>query len=105
MTTVFFGERWDVPLLENATQVETPVGVDCLNCSEPVADGDRGLLRGAFINGNPCVVPIHAECDLIGVIGHLMGVCHCTGYDTSSREAARLAWERAQALPRPPRDA
>src|SRR6187401_1020098 len=32
MTTVFFGERWDAPIVDNAEQVETPVFVPCYEC-------------------------------------------------------------------------
>lgn len=99
MTTVYFGPRWDAPLLDGAVQTATPVGKGCMLCAEPVADGDRGLIRvavrkvpGGEFAGSP--EPIHAECDLLGVVGHTVGVCRCTGYDTTSRAAARLAWQR-----------
>lgn len=98
MTALFFGDRWDAPLVDDAVQVPTPVGQFCFNCTEPVAEGDRGLIRRVvrMVDGQPVGSdePTHAECDLIGVLGHQMGVCSCTGYDTSSRAAARLLWRR-----------
>jgi hypothetical protein len=30
MTTVYFGEYWDVPVLVNADQAPTPVGEPCM---------------------------------------------------------------------------
>lgn len=97
--TVYFGPRWDAPLLDSATHVPTPAGRRCLSCGEPVVEGDRGLIRvavrevpGGKFEGAP--EPIHAECDLLGVVGHSVGVCRCTGHDTTTRSAARLAWAR-----------
>lgn len=97
--TVFFGPRWDAPLLDDAEKVATPAGKPCMRCAEPIVEGERGLIRvairqvpGGAFEGSP--EPIHAECDLIGVVGHTVGVCRCTGYDTSTRAAARLAWQR-----------
>jgi len=98
MSNPFFGERWDAPIVDDARQIPTPVGATCYHCGETVVDGDRGLMRavGRLVNDELVASgePIHAECDLIGVSGHTMGVCHCTGCDTGSRAAARLVWER-----------
>lgn len=82
-------------MLFGATQVEVPVGHKCLVCVEPIALGDRGLIR-ATINsdGRGLAAPVHAECEALGIVGHLFGVCHCTGYDTRSRAAARELWQR-----------
>jgi len=97
--TVYFGPWWDAPLLDRADQAPTPVGQPCLQCAEPIVEGDRGLIHitmrkvpGGPLEGRP--EPIHAECNLIGVIGHQVGVCRCHGYDTSTRAAAQLAWKR-----------
>jgi hypothetical protein len=38
-------------------------------------------------------IQIHRECDLAGMVGHMVEVCSCTGYDTS-RASARIAAER-----------
>lgn len=96
--TLFFGERWDAPIVDHARQVETPVGQPCLACTEAVEQGDRGLIRATIrSDGNDGWVsaaePIHAECDLRGVLGHQYSICHCTGYD-DSRATARLVWQR-----------
>lgn len=40
---------------------------------------------------------MHAECELRSVMGHVVRVCPCHGFD-SSRMSARLAWDRVMAL-------
>ena len=98
-TTLFFGQRWDAPIVDDARPTPTPVGQLCYDCCEPVQDGDRGFLRAVVRigdDGQPfgSAEPVHAECDLRGVLGHQVGVCHCTGYD-ASRVTAKLVWQRA----------
>jgi hypothetical protein len=36
----------------------------------------------------------HPECLALGTVGHDYGVCRCTGYDPTSRVAARELWRR-----------
>jgi hypothetical protein len=98
---MYFGTPWDVPALDGATPVDTPIGQPCLQCSEPIAAGDRGWLMPVLCESDPTAnpthaefEPIHAECQLLSVIGHLYGVCRCTGWDTSTRAAAREVWTR-----------
>ncbi len=96
--TVFFGERWDAPIVDHAMPAPTPVGQLCYDCGEPVEDGDRGFLRcvvRAGADGQTCgvVEPVHAECDLRSVLGHTVGICPCTGYERT-RDAARLVWQQ-----------
>ena len=98
MTTLFFGERWDAPVVDDATRVPTPAGQQCYDCAEPIGNGDRGFLRGVTRMGDDgqpvgSVEPIHAECDLRGVMGHQVGICGCTGHEYG-RQTARLVWER-----------
>jgi hypothetical protein len=98
--TLFFGDRWDAPQVDDATQVNTPVGRQCLYCAEPVEQDDRGLLRYYSLGTPPA--PVHMECDLrmsLGSVAHLEGrcSCNCQYAATSSktfREQARetLAW-------------
>jgi hypothetical protein len=94
MTTLFFGQRWDAPLLSGAVRRPTPVGAECYTCTEPIEEGDRGLLRPCVRMGpdgrpaEPKLLPVHTECDLLSIVGHMHEVCSCTGYDTSSRPAA-----------------
>lgn len=96
MTTVYFGPRWDAPLLDNPDdgspgpiQVATPVGDLCHVCTEKVRDGERGLFRaGIGAEAEPVQLVVHAECEMLGVIGHVYGVCTCSGWDTGTRAAA-----------------
>lgn len=80
--TSFFGERWDAPRVEDATQVNTPIGQRCLECGEPIEAGDRGLLTPT-IQENPAgdigwvIRPVHMECDLHSSFGHVFGQCQC----------------------------
>lgn len=101
MNTVFFGARWDVPMLDDAVQVPTPVGQVCFQCGELVVDGERGLMRACHIlgaDGHPeaSVQPVHAECDLMPVLSHLAGMCHCHGVE-QDRNTARAVWAWADA--------
>jgi hypothetical protein len=101
VTTYYFGERWDAPLVDEAKQVPTPVGQTCYACGELIAEGDRGLMRGCMRlgeDGQPVgsIEPVHVECDLRSVLGHQMGVCPCTGHG-SSRADALLTLDRLNA--------
>lgn len=69
-------------------QVDTPVGVLCYQCREQIQKDDRGLIRAALYGSKPDFLPVHTECEMIGTIGHLYGVCTCTGFDTTTRAAA-----------------
>lgn len=100
VTTVYFGPRWDAPLLDDPDdgspapiQVATPVGDPCYVCTGKIAEGERGLVRaGAKVgdNGKPVAIKlfVHTECEMLGVIGHVYGVCTCSGWDTGTRAAA-----------------
>lgn len=98
MTTFYFGERWDAPMLNPPdddspppVHCPTPVGEPCLFCKELIAMGDRGLIVGASMITVPIhhgAAPIHIECEMLGTIGHIYAVCPCTGFDTTSRASA-----------------
>lgn len=97
---LYFGERWDAPLLdEGARQVETPVGQPCLaECGDLIQEGDRGLIRAVMVKAETGgwvseQRPVHAECDMLPIVGHMHGVCSCTGH-SHDRAAAKLCWQR-----------
>lgn len=105
---MFFGEPWDAPILEDATRMPgVPTYAACLRCDEMIGPEDQGFVR-PFVGGGldprylvgvgPSyqLTAIHRECDLASVVGHAMGVCSCTGYD-SGRESAREVWRRVRA--------
>jgi hypothetical protein len=102
-TQLYFGESWDVPALDGARRVPTPVGEPCIHCETPVAEGDRGFIRAAVTEVDRELVakpaPAHVECELAGVMGHVVGVCSCTGYG-NDLAAARLVWQRVEELSR-----
>jgi hypothetical protein len=90
----YFGERWDAPILDDAVEVEVPVGVPCMFCEEPFEEGDSGWV---YASGQPT----HTECGLRSVLGgvnHQLGLCSCCGGTLppdppglSRREAAQAA--------------
>lgn len=102
-TLVFFGQWWDVPALEHASQLpEVPTYAQCLRCNEYFAEGDRGLVIPHIGELDPdhivgvgrytTFAAMHRECHLSDIVGHLVGVCPCTGHGTdreSAREVAR----------------
>lgn len=115
--TIIFGGRWDAPICDEAEEVAVPVGTLCLRCSEAIEASDQGVVMPLTLH--PTQVSAyeaykigdamagvevswistaqHRECNLIGLVGHMVGVCSCTGYDTVSREAAREAQRRVEA--------
>ena len=63
----------------------TPVGQPCSNCDRNFEDGDQGLMRMAVVGGPDDLLraemkPVHRGCDILGIVGHHLGVCGCTGY-------------------------
>jgi hypothetical protein len=105
----FFGLRWDAPALEYAHQAETPVGVACLWCAEPVADGEQGWLiplsmaahESVYdddivvreLGGEGCIRWVltaqHRECFLLPIIGEQVGV---TGHTRADALEASARW-------------
>lgn len=104
--TAFFGERWDAPRVDDATQVPTPVGDPCLYCTEPIEADDRGVLMpyvdrvedGVVVGG---VAPVHMECDLrmgIGTAEHLRGDCACSKPDVVHEDTKTFRQEARETL-------
>jgi hypothetical protein len=80
--TVFFGERWDALILDYAQPAPTPVGVGCYLCDRPIHAGDQGFIRPSITENGPCGnFPVHRGCEMATTIGHLFGICSCTGWD------------------------
>lgn len=111
----WFGPTWDAMICETAEQAETPVGLPCLHCDEPIAEGERGVLHDGRYVGSDYAryltpegrVAYHLECSMrlaLGGANHIAGRCTCCGgHDPpdpphlTKREAARLAvatWNR-----------
>lgn len=89
-----FGDWGDGPRARDPGVVflGTPVGVPCERCETPIRMGDVGeYMRciGTGDNGENEILPVHRECLLMSVLGHLYGVCSCSDYlGLSQREAA-----------------
>lgn len=62
--------------------------MNCALCAEPIDAGDVDWPPRN--HGSP----MHNACAALKVIGHDFGVCHCTGFDTSSRASALELWRR-----------
>jgi hypothetical protein len=82
--TVLFGGPWGAPIDDGAQFVETPVGAECLECGEPIAEDDRGLIMplADLVDGQLVsrAAPTHQWCFLRTVLGsveHLTGACSC----------------------------
>ncbi len=114
LTVYYFGPAYDVPLFDGATPLPgTPVGQPCLYCTEAIQQGDTGWERPmiTMVDGKAKgkLAYAHHECEALGTIGHIYGVCSCTGFDTTSRAAAlELAYrmrvkERPDPWVQPPR--
>lgn len=78
MTTYYFGAPWDAPAIvdSDAEQVETPVGDSCLDCHEPIVDGEQGfILPNTYVgqDGKNHVRPTgeHRECFFRSVFGNV----------------------------------
>jgi len=80
-----FGDWTGIARGDGARVLPTPVGVECLWCREPIAEGDTGEFLGSRR------LPVHRECMMLGILGHRFGVCDCTDY-------AKAATKRAAAL-------
>lgn len=91
-----FGD-WDgAPITEDCPTVPVPVGDRCGMCNTAFEPGDVGLRMG-HIGVDPesaTAMNVHRECLFLNTCGHSVGVCTCTGYDTTTRETALEAWAR-----------
>lgn len=93
--TRFFGDRWDSPRVDNATQVRTPDGELCLHCQEPIELGDRGFMMPLVLgpsderDWNVVERPAHMECDLRSTLSHIFRQCHCFVQHPDLRTEAR----------------
>jgi hypothetical protein len=99
----WFGRGHGAHYESDTRHVATPVGLKCCWCSEPIDEGDDGMLVPAvLLPGKPSRVAYHYECHLrtiVGGVNHQMGRCTCCPGGTeppdppgfSRREAALLS--------------
>jgi len=69
----------------------TPIGVPCCQCERPIEEGDRGFIRPLVTEkGLAKDVAIHRGCNMATTIGHLLGLCTCTGWDDVNERGQEL---------------
>jgi hypothetical protein len=96
--TTYFGDAWDVPMLDGATPVRTPVLWPCYWCGRLIMPGESGFMIPRITEdaaGTLAAEPsyIHRECQFAATLGPLVGVFDYAAYH-SMRDAAVLAWRR-----------
>lgn len=98
----YFGPPWNAPFIDDAEQVSTPVGEECLTCHEPIAEGEQGVVMPHIHLGEDGKTAVrdaaqHRECMLLGLLGHLAGQCECFEGKGTLRERGRatVAWTEA----------
>jgi hypothetical protein len=90
-----FGHTWSAPVCDGKTAEPTPVGELCIDCHEPVREGECGYIMACLhADGTVTWQPQHRECGLLHVIGHSYDLCTCTDYQGLTERAAALRlWE------------
>lgn len=82
--------------------VQTPIGVPCIRCDEPIKALDMGVVTN--------LGPLHYECQMrmiVGSVGHQLKQCSCYGGtledppELTKRESAIAAYKLFQRLNRP----
>lgn len=59
----WFGETWGAPVCEPRERTETPTGVPCLLCEEPIGARARGFVLPYVVNCTEAEDrAVHAEC-------------------------------------------
>lgn len=100
----FFGEPWPSGVCDTGVQVPTPVGELCVNCDEPIEEGQQGTFIGVMRDAQRVSFqPSHKECSLRAVLGGIAHIrktpdCPCQGGNDpdggySRRDSALLVWE------------
>jgi len=93
--TDYFGPRGDAPIFRSLEQVAAPIGAECIECGEPIEEGETGFMQGLVRRGEsgPVVerVPVHDSCLLLSTSGHQYGVCLCP-----EREAEFAGWSKRE---------
>lgn len=82
----WFGKSWGAACCEAEAHTETPVGVACSRCREPILEGQQGLVHphidmlesGAM---RSMMKPVHLECFLRTIRPHGPECPHCRGLE------------------------
>jgi hypothetical protein len=93
----WFGQSWHAPVNEDTPQVPIPIGELCERCEERITADDSGMIIPCIGGSRPWLA-YHRECNLLGLVGHSVGVCRCTSYlGLSVRAAGREVVRRVEA--------
>lgn len=63
----WFGEPWNAPICDPSTHTETPIGQECLYCSERIHVGDQGVIMPYHQETKVTFEPYHLDCLLQSV--------------------------------------
>lgn len=98
----WFGRAGWALICDDCEQAQTPVGMRCAHCADPIEADDDGVLMPALGLRHGSYA-YHADCHIrraVGGLNHLRGKCTCCGGteppdppELGRREAARLAVE------------
>jgi hypothetical protein len=90
--TDFFGERWNVPIVDHAQHAPTQSACLAISVNVPIRRGDQGFIRPLITEHGPAGnLPVHRGCDMAVTIGHLFGICSCTGWEDIYERGQELA--------------
>lgn len=99
MTQLYFGVKWDAPAFEDAHEVPTPVGQQCLLCRETIIGGESGILMPYVGALGSQTAPEHIECFLRSILGdvqHLEQRCSCYNPDAGPDDTGRTYRQEAR---------
>jgi hypothetical protein len=85
MSDLYFGLPWASRVTHpRGTRIPTPVGDDCLQCTEKILAADRGVITSSIhvvhrttLAGS--LAPVHLECHVrvaVGSLAYLLGARH-----------------------------
>lgn len=79
-TMHWFGRRYNAPAWETAEETAMPIGMECMWCAEPIAEGDSGITIPYLAEPGWRVAANHIECwlrQVMGSVDHLEHRCSC----------------------------
>jgi hypothetical protein len=78
--TGWFGESWHAPVCEETEHIRTPVGELCLDCDEPILEGDQGVTMPHWLgDGSYRSSARHLDCFIQTVLPHGPECERCRG--------------------------
>lgn len=81
----WFGKNWGAPICASEDRVATPVGTPCLDCNEPIAEGDQGVVMPFTDVVDDVIVSRlvanHLDCFLKSVLPHGPDCERCRGLE------------------------